>query len=135
MVIDKGETPMKMRKLDQILEQCIEEMDLQESKLDLDKLDKLFEDAYDNYEDEHFVDLDDPEEKLLSDEQIADQYNNFKCTYIKIEPSRAGYDNWFNATLELEFPDADHPDFNDSCIENLYYNREDDRWGFDGMGA
>ena len=36
---------MKMRKLDQILEQCLEELELKESTLDLDKLDKLCEDA------------------------------------------------------------------------------------------
>ena len=31
----------------------------------------------------------------------------------------------------MEFPDADHPDFNDYVIENLYYDMDADRWGFD----
>lgn len=69
-------------------------------------------------------------EEILTDEQIADQYKNFKCTSIEIEPSTV-HEDWFNATLELEFPNADNPDFDEYVIENLYYNRADNKWGFD----
>ena len=121
---------MKMRKLDQILEQCLEDMSINESKFNFDKFNKLCEDAYDDFEDESFVDLSDPEEKLLSDEDIEAQYNDFNVEYCEIEPSEV-HDDWFNATLEIEFPNADHPDFNSSVIENAYYDRASDNWGFD----
>lgn len=70
------------------------------------------------------------EDKYLSDEDIAAQYNGFKCTYIEVKPSKVN-EGWFNFTLELEFPDADHPDFSDYVIENGYYSTQDEVWGFD----
>lgn len=45
---------MKMRKLDQILEQCLEDMSINESKFNFDKFNKLCEDVYD---------LDDPDKE------------------------------------------------------------------------
>lgn len=68
--------------------------------------------------------------KYLSDEDIAAQYNGFKCTYIEVKPSKVN-EGWINFTLELEFPNADHPDFNDYVIENGYWDTEKDTWGFD----
>lgn len=79
---------------------------------------------------EELINFSDKDVKLLSDEDIAAQYNNFECTSISVEPSRV-HDNWYNFTLELEFPDADHPDFSDYVIENVYYDADADRWGFD----
>ena len=76
------------------------------------------------------VNLQDEDTKLLSDEQIAGQYKNFKCTHAEVQESKVNED-WFNVTLELEFPNAEHDDFDDYVIENLYYNRKDDKWGFD----
>ena len=70
-------------------------------------------------------------EDYLSDEDIATQYNDFKCTYLKIKKGHPSVENWYNFTLELEFPEADHPDFSDYVIENGYYNKDDDVWGFD----
>lgn len=68
--------------------------------------------------------------KYLSDEDIAAQYDDFNCTEIKLSASKAN-EGWINFTLELEFPDADHPDFNDYVIENGYWNTKEDKWGFD----
>lgn len=79
---------------------------------------------------EELINFSDKDVKLLSDEDIAAQYDNFECTSISVEPSRV-HDNWYNFTLELEFPDADHPDFSDYVIENVYYDADADRWGFD----
>lgn len=68
--------------------------------------------------------------KYLSDEDIAAQYDNFNCTEITVSASEVN-EGWINFTLELEFPDADHPDFNDYVIENGYWDTEKDTWGFD----
>lgn len=70
-------------------------------------------------------------EAYLSDEDIESQYEDFKCTHLKIEKGHPSVENWYNFTLELEFPEADHPDFSDYVIENGYYNKDDDVWGFD----
>ena len=68
--------------------------------------------------------------KYLSDEDIAAQYNDFYCTELELSASKAN-DGWINFILELEFPDADHPDFNNYVIENGYWNTKEDKWGFD----
>ena len=68
--------------------------------------------------------------KYLSDEDIAAQYDNFNCTEITVSASEVN-EGWINFTLELEFPDADHPDFNGYVIENGYWNTKEDKWGFD----
>lgn len=70
------------------------------------------------------------EATYLSDEDIAAQYDDFNCTEIQVQASKAN-EGWINFTLELEFPDADHPDFNDYVIENGYWDTKEDRWGFD----
>ena len=87
------------------------------------------EDEEEDFE-ESFNKIQEDADKYLSDEDIAGQYKNFKVISSDVEESKV-HDNWFNATLELEFPNADHSDFDGYRIENLYYNREDDRWGFD----
>ena len=74
--------------------------------------------------------LDEVDEKYLSDEDIAAQYDDFSCTYLKLEKGHPSVENWYNFTLELEFPEADHPDFSDYVVENGYYNKDDDVWGF-----
>lgn len=74
--------------------------------------------------------LDEVDEKYLSDEDIAEQYDDFSCTYLKLEKGHPSVENWYNFTLELEFPEADHPDFSDYVVENGYYNKDDDVWGF-----
>lgn len=98
--------------------------------MDAKQLNEEFNKIYEYLEDDHFVDFEDKEDKLLSDEDIAGQYNNFNVKSCEIEPSEV-HDDWFNATLEIEFPNADHPDFNSSVIENVYYDKASDRWGFD----
>ena len=70
------------------------------------------------------------EATYLSDEDIAAQYDDFNCTEVEVQASKAN-EGWVNFTLELEFPDADHPDFNDYVIENGYWDTKEDRWGFD----
>lgn len=70
------------------------------------------------------------EAAYLSDEDIAAQYDDFNCTEVQVQASKAN-EGWVNFTLELEFPDADHPDFNDYVIENGYWDTKEDRWGFD----
>ena len=100
----------------------------EENSLEEDYDDEADEYA-DFFDDESFID-NTKEDKILSDEDIAAQYNDFKVESCTIEPSSV-HDEWFNATLEIEFPNADHPDFNSSVIENVYYDRAADNWGFD----
>lgn len=70
------------------------------------------------------------DKKYLSDEDIATQYDDFNCTEIKLSASKINKD-WINFTLELEFPDADNPDFSSYVIENGYWDTKEDTWGFD----
>lgn len=103
---------MKMRKLDQVLNQCLEELELKESTLDLDKLDKLMEDAY--------------EAPYLSDEDIEGQYKNFEIEELKI--NQGNDDLTFTADMWINFPNADHPDYDEGKAEHVlvyWENKED----------
>lgn len=70
------------------------------------------------------------EQRYMSDEDIANQYQDFKVTHFEINPSR--YGNGWTGTIEIEFPNADEVDFDSSVVDNfIVYDHEGTRVGFD----
>lgn len=70
------------------------------------------------------------EEKYMSDEDIASQYENFKVTEIKVEPLRHS-DGW-SGGIEIEFPNADDIDFDSVVYDNfIAYDAKGEKIAFD----
>lgn len=66
----------------------------------------------------------------LSDEQIAAQYADFKVVGFKYD--HCIYSEGFSGTIEIEFPKADHEDFdNYKCDNFIVYDNECKRIAFD----
>ena len=73
------------------------------------------------------------EERYLSDDDIHKQYENFKIKAIDIHPNYFGSGSYYwSGVMELAFPEADHPDFEEYVIENfIAYDETGERIGFD----
>lgn len=70
------------------------------------------------------------EERFLSDEQIAAQYAGFKVTESSCEKLR--YSDGFTGYLCIDFPNADHPDFNGYVCDNwISYDSDGKQIAFD----
>jgi hypothetical protein len=70
------------------------------------------------------------EERFLSDAEISAQYDNFKIENLTIDKEDGK--NYFTGVLEVSFPNADHPDFDDSKVDNfISYDLEGKRIAFD----
>ena len=67
------------------------------------------------------------EERYLSDSQIAAQYEGFKVTESSCEKLR--FSDGFSGYLCIDFPNANHPDFNESVCDNWI------QYGFNGKIA
>ena len=66
--------------------------------------------------------------KLLSDAKIHAQYENFRIENITIEERN----DYFVGTIEVAFPNANHPDFDDSVCDNwISYDSDGKRIAFD----
>ncbi len=74
------------------------------------------------------------ENRYMSDEDIEAQYKSFK---IKVTEVRKGSQGGclYTGTIEMEFPEADHPDFDEYIIDNFVIYDEEridnpafDRW-------
>lgn len=69
-------------------------------------------------------------EKLLSDAQIKAQYKDFSVNHISAE--RLKHSDGWSGTIELEFPNANHPDFDSSVIDVfIAYDEELRKIAFD----
>ena len=66
---------------------------------------------------------DDNNEKLLSDADIARQYSGYKVTGIKFYEQTQP--DAFSGVVDLEFPNADHPDF-DKSMSNPFISYDSD---------
>lgn len=65
----------------------------------------------------------------LSDEKIKAQYEGFRAEITEIHQ---GWKDSYSGTIEIEFPNADHPDFNSSIVDNfISYDRDGSRIAFD----
>lgn len=70
------------------------------------------------------------EERFLSDAEISAQYDNFKIENLTID-KEDGKD-YFTGVLEIHFPNADHPDFEEYVIDNfISYDLEGKKIAFD----
>jgi hypothetical protein len=72
----------------------------------------------------------DKEDRYLSDEKINDQYKGYKVNGIKFY-KQVQPDAW-SGVVDLEFPNADHPDFDSSmCNPFISYDKKGERIAFD----
>lgn len=55
---------------------------------------------------------------ILSDEKIREQYEGFKVTYISVQ-ERFFKEKYYSGTIEITFPNATHPDFDESVVDNF----------------
>lgn len=70
------------------------------------------------------------EEKILSDSQIASQYDNFIIE--EIEAKHCRYSDGFSGIICISFPEADHPDFDEWVCDNwISYDSAGERIAFD----
>lgn len=70
------------------------------------------------------------EERYLTDQEIEAQYDGFKIENITID-DHDGKD-YFTGVLEVSFPNADHPDFDETKVDNfISYDLEGKRIAFD----
>ncbi len=80
-------------------------------------------------DDDWDFDADDEELPYLSDERIAEQYQDFKITSFSYEQSELG---GYTGVIELEFPNVDHEDFDSTKIDNfIVYDDDCERIAFD----
>lgn len=71
-------------------------------------------------------------EVYLSDQQIAAQYEGFKITHLSFDEPLHDGQEWFSGTVEIDFPNATHPDFDSAIVDNfISYGREGNRIAFD----
>lgn len=72
------------------------------------------------------------EDRLLSDADIAKQYSDFKVNGIKFySPNQYQNDTW-SGVVDLEFPNADHPDFDETMVNPfISYDKEGKHIAFD----
>ena len=73
-----------------------------------------------------------PEDRLLSDTDIAKQYSDFKVNGIKFySPNQYQNDSW-SGVVDLEFPNATHPDFDNTMVNPfISYDKEGKQIAFD----
>lgn len=71
------------------------------------------------------------DEKYLSDEQIAEQYQNPKIVSYQIFKRTNLEYPYYDVCLELEFPDATHPDYNDFVVEWVTYTPNTNDFKYD----
>ena len=73
-----------------------------------------------------------PEDRLLSDTDIAKQYSDFKVNGIKFySPNQYQNDSW-SGVVDLEFPNATHPDFDETMVNPfISYDKEGKQIAFD----
>ena len=65
--------------------------------------------------------------RFLSDEKIASKYEDFNIIHFELESKKDWNGKMFwVGVLELEFPHADHPDFDTSKVDNFIVY---DKWG------
>ena len=70
------------------------------------------------------------EERYMSDEDIASQYDGMKITYFEMKPCR--YSEGWKGTFELEFPNADEIDYDSTMVNDfITYDKEGSRIGWD----
>lgn len=68
--------------------------------------------------------------RFMSDEAIAKQYANFKVTHFSLEGLT--YSDGWRGTLEIDFPSADHEDFDESVVDNFFvYDHKGEKIAFD----
>lgn len=71
-------------------------------------------------------------EMYLSDQQIAAQYEGFKITHLSFDEPLHDGQEWFGGTVEIDFPNATHPDFDSVIVDNfISYEKEGNRIAFD----
>lgn len=69
-------------------------------------------------------------ERFMSDKDIANQYGDMKITYFEMEPLKRS-DGW-SGTFELEFPNADGVDYDETMVNNfIVYDIHGDRIAWD----
>ena len=74
--------------------------------------------------------LDITDDRLLSDDRIAQQYSDFRISGIKFY-EQTQPDCW-SGVVDLEFPNADHPDFDSSmCNPFISYDAKGEKIAFD----
>lgn len=92
---------MKMRKLDQILEQCLEDMELNETKFDFKTLNKLCEDAEEHEDNEYEYPSEDEEEAELVIQQYEEDILDRKDLMSEKEEAakNSGYQMYDNSLV------------------------------------
>ena len=71
--------------------------------------------------------------RFLSDEKIASQYEDFNITHFELE-SKTDWNGkmFWVGVLEIDFPNADHPDFDSSTVDDfIVYDQFGDSIAFD----
>lgn len=62
------------------------------------------------------------ESQFMSDEDIANQYSDMKITYFEMNPLK--YHNGWKGAFELEFPNADGIDYDETMVNDfMAYDR------------
>ena len=58
------------------------------------------------------------ESEIMSDKDIANQYSDMKITYFEIKPLK--YDDGWKGTFEIEFPNADGIDYDETMVNDFF---------------
>ena len=132
---DDGHAEWKDRKAKAIDERIFYYVEEEELNLPSKELAALVESEALDYEEEQEVSEsvgNKPEDRLLSDTDIAKQYSDFKVNGIKFySPNQYQNDSW-SGVVDLEFPNATHPDFDETMVNPfISYDKEGKQISFD----